>query len=139
METERLNRFSFCCLSWRSTEAAQACNEPESPVYSWDSSRFQPLLASPQPSRPIPMQFSAVQLRSSSAVGFVVDVIPGDDVGAAGGHGGADGKGEALVKGLAEQRQHLVAFWAVRQVSDAGGAGVADSRIGVLHLQEGTG
>jgi len=48
--------------------------------------------------------------------GLMVDVVPGDDVVHARGHGGTDGEYKALFEGPAEQAQHTVPIWAVREV-----------------------
>lgn len=63
-----------------------------------------------------------------------MNVIPGDDILQARGHGGTDGEDKALFKGLAQQAQHAVPLGAVREVGHAVRSRIANARIGVFGL-----
>lgn len=63
-----------------------------------------------------------------------MNVIPGDDILQACGHGGTDGEDKALFKGLAQQAQHTVPFGAVGEVSHAVRSRIANTRIRMFRL-----
>ena len=65
-----------------------------------------------------------------------MDVVPGDDVVHASGHGGTDGKYEALFEGPPEQAQHAVAIGAVWEVGYAVCSWVPYSWVWMLWLEE---
>ena len=64
-----------------------------------------------------------------------MNVIPGDDIMHACGHGGADSEDEALLKGPPQQAQNSVPLWAVGQVGNSVRARIPDSWVWVLLLQ----
>ena len=64
----------------------------------------------------------------------MVNIIPGDDVSYACGHGGTDGEDKALFEGPAQQAQHAVPLGAVREVGDAVGPWVPHTWVGMLGL-----
>lgn len=76
-----------------------------------------------------------VPARPAPYWGLVVNVIPGDDILQARGHGGTDGEDKALFKCLAQQAQHAVPLGAVGEVGHAVRSRIADTRIGVFGLR----
>lgn len=63
-----------------------------------------------------------------------MNVIPGDDILHARGHGGTDGEDKALFEGPAQQAQHTVPLRAVREVGHAVCSWVSNTGVWVLWL-----
>lgn len=73
-------------------------------------------------------------LWSTTYIGLVVNIIPGDDIVEARGDGSPDGKDEFPVKGFPQQPQDLLTLLTSWQEGDARGATVPHSRIWVPRL-----
>lgn len=68
-------------------------------------------------------------------VGFVMNVVPGDDIVEACGNRSSNGEDEFPFEGFCQQPQDFIALFAVWQVGSTRGAAVPHPRVWVLGLQ----